>query len=600
MNKKVKKILCSALATVMAAGAIGLVACSSDKHAYSVKYDLNYDGADVRTVSVLKGATAVEWQPYREGWSIEGWYTDANCTEAYDFSAKVEGDVQLYAYWSKSIDTHRVVFDSNYAGGGSVYAEAGNGKRLDRSAAPAPERLGHKFTGWYKDADCTDEWVFESDAVTKPTTLYAGYKYDDSVPRNADGTPVFENVNINVWRSIEFYTKSVIEDITDQFNKEYAGKISVNLTNSLFNQDAFSLRFQQTPGRNTSNNSYYSMSDIYALAGLDFSPLLWYEGGSRDSYVDGKLCSIPLFASAPYLIYNKELMTKYNGNAELPAARTQFSELLKKVYDGERSDISFRTIVSDGGWTYAEMPSAAPFLQNGLPYYDYDNGAYYTDWTQDDKFEQAVDALEVMYDYFGAGGSIHGEVLHTVADQDGATVISRVRNKEAFMGIVNWACSSMSLVNADDIGVLPLAGLYSDDPECKDLTPVHTMGLSCYKAASVDNTELAACAVFADYVSKNSWRFVEKGYYPLRRSAAESKEFLNNENGYIAAMSEFVRSTVDPENFTTFYGSLGGKAIVNSDAALAFFKPFLQEPDNTNASYVIDKLRYMIIRRLVV
>ena len=65
-------------------------------------------------------------------------------------------------------------------------------------------------------------------------------------------------------------------------------------------------------------------------------------------------------------------------------------------------------------------------------------------------------------------------------------------------------------------------------------------------------------------------------------------------------MSEFVRSTVDPENFTTFYGSLGGKAIVNSDAALAFFKPFLQEPNNTNASYVIDKLRYMIIRRLVV
>ena len=36
----------------MAAGAIGLVACSSDKHAYSVKYDLNYDGAGGKSDSV--------------------------------------------------------------------------------------------------------------------------------------------------------------------------------------------------------------------------------------------------------------------------------------------------------------------------------------------------------------------------------------------------------------------------------------------------------------------------------------------------------------------------------------------------------------------
>lgn len=600
MNKRVKKIQCAFLAAVASAGAIGFCACSSDKQTYSVKYDLNYDGASARTVSIVKGASATDWQPYREGWALEGWYTNANCTKAYDFSQKVEENVNLYAYWLKSPNKHRVVFDANYAGGAIVSAEAADGKRIDKTTVPVPERLGHEFTGWYKDAACTDEWVFESDAVTQSTTLYAGYTYDDSVPRNQNGTPVFENVNINVWRSIEFYTKSVMEEITNRFNKEYEGKIAVNLTNSLYSQDAFSLRFQQTPGRNASNNSYYSMSDIYTLAGLDFSPSLWYEGGSRDSYVDGKLCSVPLFASVPYLIYNKELMTKYNEKAELPTTLSQYSALLRKVYDGEKSDVSFRTIVSDGGWTYAEMPSSAPFLQNGLPYYDYADGEYYTDWMQDDRFEQAVDTLELMYDYFGVGGSIHGEVLHSVADQDASRVISRVRNKEAFMGIVNWANASMSLVGADDIGVLPLAGLYSDNPEYKDFTPVHTFGLSCYKAASVSNTELAACAVFADYVSKNSWRFVENGYYPLRVSAAESKEFLHNENGYLSAMSEFVRNTADPKNFATFYGSLGGKAIVGSDAALAFFRPFLQESDNSDAAYTIDKLRYMIIRRLVV
>ena len=36
-----------------------------------------------------------------------------------------------------------------------------------------PTAQGYKFLGWYKEAECTNEWKFETDTVTKDTTLYA-------------------------------------------------------------------------------------------------------------------------------------------------------------------------------------------------------------------------------------------------------------------------------------------------------------------------------------------------------------------------------------------------------------------------------------------
>ena len=37
----------------------------------------------------------------------------------------------------------------------------------------APTRTGHEFGGWFKDTDCTIAWKFDSDTVSKNTTLYA-------------------------------------------------------------------------------------------------------------------------------------------------------------------------------------------------------------------------------------------------------------------------------------------------------------------------------------------------------------------------------------------------------------------------------------------
>lgn len=47
-----------------------------------------------------------------------------------------------------------------------------------------PERTGYRFDGWYKDAQCTEEWDFALDSVQSDLTLYA--KWTDTSP--ADST----------------------------------------------------------------------------------------------------------------------------------------------------------------------------------------------------------------------------------------------------------------------------------------------------------------------------------------------------------------------------------------------------------------------------
>ena len=39
--------------------------------------------------------------PVREGYTFDGWYLDAEGTQAYDFATPVTGDLTLFAKWTK-------------------------------------------------------------------------------------------------------------------------------------------------------------------------------------------------------------------------------------------------------------------------------------------------------------------------------------------------------------------------------------------------------------------------------------------------------------------------------------------------------------------
>lgn len=71
---------------------------------YSVVFDDMVEGTQNTTVSVLKGDKVASFEAVREGYMLEGWYTDAEYGTRYDFDAPVMGDLTLYAKWSKVED----------------------------------------------------------------------------------------------------------------------------------------------------------------------------------------------------------------------------------------------------------------------------------------------------------------------------------------------------------------------------------------------------------------------------------------------------------------------------------------------------------------
>ena len=58
-------------------------------------------GSEVEAVVVADGQTVAQPEaPVMEGYTFGGWYTDENCTTAYDFDAAVTADITLYAKWT--------------------------------------------------------------------------------------------------------------------------------------------------------------------------------------------------------------------------------------------------------------------------------------------------------------------------------------------------------------------------------------------------------------------------------------------------------------------------------------------------------------------
>ena len=289
-SKKTVKATAICCALAMSMATVGICACSNNtpelKAEYSINYNLNYQDGPTRTVNVQAGRKAVDWNTTRAGYDFLGWYIDPECKIEYNFNSRIKSDVTLYAAWEKQADKAQVTFDGNYLGKSTDTVIAiSKGKKINEAQAPKIEKIGFELEGWYKDKQCTQKWNFENDTVQDDTHLYANFVYDDSVYRDEEGKPVFENVQLNFWIRYRYHNMTAnFQEIIDDFNREYSGQISVTASESLPTQDLYSLRFQETPMKNEGSENYYSVSDLYELAGLECDYSRWYEGMAEDSF----------------------------------------------------------------------------------------------------------------------------------------------------------------------------------------------------------------------------------------------------------------------------------------------------------------------------
>jgi len=138
---------------------------------YTITFDRN-GGTSTATMEVVYGQIATEpADPTRLGYFFDKWYTDEDCTVAYDWSAPVKEDLTLYAGWIEN--RHTVSYESN---GGTAYEDS---SALDGYAAPypgEPTKEGYTFDGWFTDSGCTVLYDFKNPVpVTEDIVLYAGW-----------------------------------------------------------------------------------------------------------------------------------------------------------------------------------------------------------------------------------------------------------------------------------------------------------------------------------------------------------------------------------------------------------------------------------------
>lgn len=151
-------------------------------HWKQIKYTVTFNpnGGSVETGSrvVGSGETLSTFPtPTRNGYTFEGWYTQASGGSKVEESMKVTGNVTVYAHWKQI--KYTVTFNPN---GGSVQTKSkvvGGGETL--STFPTPTRSGYTFEGWYTQASGGSK-VSGSLKATKNMTLYAHWKQIDQTP----------------------------------------------------------------------------------------------------------------------------------------------------------------------------------------------------------------------------------------------------------------------------------------------------------------------------------------------------------------------------------------------------------------------------------
>ncbi len=159
----------------------------------TVTFDINGRGTAPDSLMVPGGSVITSpAAPTETGYTFGGWYTESECTNAFDFNAAVTADTTLYAKWT--LNTYAVTFDAN-GGAGAMEEQTVSHNAAAVLTANTFTRAGCNFAGWNTGADGTGTPYADGASVTltAPLTLYA--QWTTKPVHTASGTVKQESDN---------------------------------------------------------------------------------------------------------------------------------------------------------------------------------------------------------------------------------------------------------------------------------------------------------------------------------------------------------------------------------------------------------------------
>lgn len=162
--------------------------------AYKFSFVYNYDGApseDYHTYSESGTAMTKIADPERNGYKFDGWFTEAEAGEEFDFSQALEADTTVYAHWTKTVSgVNEWVFEvenvdlSTKTGAGLSGTTSKGGMLVsdDSKGASNGVYLSYQYiTGnQIEFVLCSDEDVSDVKLVARLSQEARDYTYDSS------------------------------------------------------------------------------------------------------------------------------------------------------------------------------------------------------------------------------------------------------------------------------------------------------------------------------------------------------------------------------------------------------------------------------------
>ncbi len=140
---------------------------------FNVAFESN-DGSAVDDQTVDEGGKATKpSDPTCEGYSFVGWFTDKDCTKAYDFDSAVVSDITLYAKWTKKEDAKKISVIGSVTGvdadnRAQVWADKVELELPEGATAADLSEALFKKAGLAFDADPDTQYGWALNSITSP------------------------------------------------------------------------------------------------------------------------------------------------------------------------------------------------------------------------------------------------------------------------------------------------------------------------------------------------------------------------------------------------------------------------------------------------